>query len=245
MEHQLLWFQTVCRQNGLILADHQIKLFQRYVELLLEWNKKINLISKQDEAKIWQHHFFHCVSILFKIQFPAKSKILDLGTGGGLPGIPLKIVLPDTLLTLLDSTQKKIMAVKDVMAKLSLIDVQAVWGRAEELGKTKGYHRAFDIVVARGVAPLKKLTKWSFPFLRLNKANDKNAGYEHLGSGSLHPLHRIEPPALIAFKGGNVEIEINRVRVNKQIRSVNVIDLIFQGSELPATAEKKIVIVKF
>ena len=110
-----IWLGTVCAQNGLRLSEEQLTLLETLAVRLLDWNQKINLISRRDEENFWTSHLLHCLALLFKVDLPAGSLILDLGTGGGLPGLPLKIVRPDLTLTLLDSTQKKINVVRDLI----------------------------------------------------------------------------------------------------------------------------------
>ncbi len=234
MENPSLWFRTICRKNGLVLTDTQVGLFEQYVALLLEWNRKINLISRRDEEQVWSNHILHCVSILFKLNLRAKEHILDLGTGGGLPGIPLSILLPDSHFVLLDATRKKVNAVQNIVQTLGLSDVQVVWGRAEELTKDQALVSRFGYIIARAVAPLRDLVKWSVPFARRGERP------VDVASTSGRPVN---PPALIALKGGDLDTEIKEAKVRAPIREVEVVDLVFHGSEEILTSDKKIVVV--
>jgi 16S rRNA (guanine527-N7)-methyltransferase len=225
-----VWFKNVCSQNGLAVDDEKIKLLARYGDLLVEWNKKINLISRKDEANIWKAHLFHAISLLIFLKLPANATILDLGTGGGLPGIPLKILQPDLNITLLDSTKKKIDAVTDMVQKLELTSVSTVWGRAEEIALKPEYNHKVAIVIARAVAPLKDLVKWSLPFL-----NER--------SGKL--THSLAAPALITLKGGDLQNEIVEIQNHKRIKNIRIIDLVFKDLILPELQDKKIVVVEF
>jgi len=91
------WFRTLCVKNGFIPTDLQLEQLNQYVRLLLDWNKKINLISRKDEENVWTYHILHSISPLFKFRVTEGSRFVDIGSGGGLPGIPLKILRPDIL----------------------------------------------------------------------------------------------------------------------------------------------------
>lgn len=238
-----IWFRTACRQNGIDLTDEQLEKIESYAKLLLRWNKDINLISRRDEGNIWLSHLLHSVSILFKLNIPPTASILDLGTGGGLPGIPLKILLPEVSITLLDSTQKKIKVVQEIVEALSLEHAATLWGRAEEIGKLPNHQKRYDIIVARAVGPLKDLVRWSWPLLR--------EGFGSAGESELHVEPHagerisVEPPALIALKGGDLGYEMKAVRDGKRVRWMGVVDLILKGSTQFEQNDKKIVLVNF
>src|ERR1700690_4224847 len=119
-------FQTICRRNGLNLSDSQLRLLGRFVDGLLEWNSKINLISRRDQENVWFSHVLHSLTPLFFVEFSKGLRVLDLGTGGGFPGIPLAIARPDLELVLLDSIKKKTLAVQDLVDQLGLAGV-SVW----------------------------------------------------------------------------------------------------------------------
>ena len=229
-----IWLQTICRKNDLIVSDEQVGLLERYVDYLLEWNRKVNLISRQDEELVWQNHILHSVCLLFRLRLRKNSKIMDLGTGGGLPGIPLKILLPDSEILLIDSTRKKITAVQDMLRALDLGGIVGLWGRAEELAKDPKLHSHFDYIVARAVAPLNDLIAWSKPFLRPSPEAPHPEGTD-----------QPPPPALIAPKGGDLGQEIDEAKREQNARSIEVVDLVFPGSEEISTSGKKIVVVKF
>ncbi len=235
MENPGIWFGCICRKNGLFVTDAQIKLFERYVTLLLEWNRKINLISRKDEDQIWSNHILHSASILFKLSLRPGERILDLGTGGGLPGIPLKILLPSTQFVLLDATHKKIAAVQEIIQSLGLHGVEALWGRAEDIAKERNLVSQFGYIVARGVAPLKDLIKWSLPFAHLGAQQKTEPDI----SGAVVP-----PPAIIALKGGDLEKEIEEAKRRTPVRGIEIVNLAFQGSEEISVTDKKIVIAK-
>ena len=237
----IVWFGTACAQNGLHLSGKQLAALEEFATLLLGWNKKINLISRRDEENVWTSHILHCLSLLFKVDPPTGSTVLDLGTGGGLPGIPLKIVQPDLMLTLLDSTQKKINAVQDIIKALGLKETRAMWGRAEDVGKKKEHNRDYDVVVARAVASLEDLVRWSGPFLKPEGAT--TSAFSAFGTDESR--RRIKKPSLIAFKGGDLEQEIRQIKNQPQVSSTTVIDLTLKGSHQFDGGEKKIVLVEF
>ena len=234
------WLGTVCAQNGIRLSDEQLQSVELLATLLLDWNKKINLVSRRDEENFWTSHILHCLSLLFKVDLPADATILDLGTGGGLPGLPLKIARPDLLFTLLDSTQKKINVVNDIIAALGLRGINAVWGRAEELGKTKEHNHRYDVVVARAVASLKDLVRWSEPFL---KTGGTTTSLTAATTGD-QTRRRIGKPTLIALKGGDLNGEIEQIQKLPQVKTITVLDLTLKGSSQFDGSEKKIVLVE-
>jgi len=166
------------------LSETQIAHFQQLAPLYQDWNEKINLISRKDIEFLYDHHVLHSLAIAKVVSFKPGAAVLDIGTGGGFPGIPLAILFPETKFTLIDSIGKKIMVVQDIIEKLGLENVTAQKIRAEEL---KGAR--FDFVVSRAVAELNLLSAWS---LRL------------ISNKQQHSI----PNGLIALKGGNVKNEI-------------------------------------
>jgi 16S rRNA (guanine527-N7)-methyltransferase len=240
MSNNVAWLNTVSTQNGLHLTDKMLVQFDTLVEQLLSWNEKINLISRRDVESIWSAHILHSLTILLKLQLPAGSAVLDLGTGGGLPGLCLKIARPDLQLTLLDSTQKKINVVREIAASLMLDDVRAVWGRAEDLGRQQAYERKHDIVVARAVASLRNLVRWSLPFLR-EQARPEAMREEK--TSDERPW--VRGPALVALKGGDLEGEMRQIRHEAAVKSIKLMGLTLRGSQQLEAGDKKIVLVSF
>jgi len=230
---------TTCAQNGLKLTEEQLVLLENLRAGLLDWNQKINLISRRDEENFWTSHLLHCLALLFKVDLLPASLVLDLGTGGGLPGLPLKIAQPDLMVTLLDSTQKKINVVKDLVSTLGLSGVNTIWGRAEEIGKMKEHNHRYDVVLARAVASLKDLVRWSGPFLKTVGTQDRPVG-EFRGEDK----RRIDRPTLIAFKGGDLEGEIRQIRKLPQVKNITVLDLTLKGSSQLEGGDKKVVLVE-
>ncbi len=231
MNEEELWLYTLCQKNGVFITDIQIRSLSTFKTLLLDWNKKINLISRKNEEDVWKRHIALSVSMLFKINFRQTMNILDLGTGGGLPGIPLSILLPDCSFTLLDSTQKKITCVQSMIESLKLNNVKTVWGRAEELNQNNLYHHSFDAVVMRSVSNLSNLLGWGTPFLKQSKG--ENIGHEKL---------TIAAPSLITFKGAEIEEEEKTAKHNFHSIVLQSIPLLFSGSEEFDNLDKKLII---
>jgi len=236
-ENPAIRLRTVCRQNGLSVTDAQVAQLARFVDLLREWNQKINLISRKSASEIWRNHILHSISVLFMLELQKGSSVMDIGTGGGLPGIPLKILRPDLAITLVDSIQKKVKAVETIMNELKLVGIEALCARVEDLPKRKRLRASFDYTIARGVAPMKDLVRYSIPVLkpRTEQSREKSPQEEF----------QFIPPALIAFKGGNVEDELKQVKELKGVRSANVVNLTLKGSEQLIDLEKKLIVVQF
>ncbi|MBN8677696.1 MAG: 16S rRNA (guanine(527)-N(7))-methyltransferase RsmG [Chitinophagales bacterium] len=167
------------------LTEQQLLLFEQLSPLYREWNDKINVVSRQDIENLEERHVLHSLAIARVISFQPGSKILDLGTGGGFPGIPLAILFPETEFVLVDGTGKKIRVVQEVATALGLTNVTALHARAEEL-KMNGQ---FDFVITRGVTTLDKLLVWTQKFLKKKH---------------IHVL----PNGLLALKGGDIHREI-------------------------------------
>lgn len=235
LQHQesgRLRFRTLCARHGFPITDNQLSLLERYVALLLDWNKKINLISRKDEENVWHRHILHSVSPLFRIALPRDSRLIDLGTGGGLPGIPLKILDDSLRVVLLDATKKKTAVVEEIVRVLNLSNTAVVWGRAEEFGRREGFQGEFDIAVARGVGPLPNLVHLAVPLLTLVQKQTS-------GSGRQIP---VATPCLLAYKGGNLESEIEKTRRNKHVTDVREV-LLPGEDEDGGWINKKLVIV--
>ena len=237
-----IWFSTTCSQNGLPLNEGQLDQFEQLARRLLEWNQKINLISRKDEENFWTNHLLHSLSILFKIRIRTGTKILDLGTGGGLPGLPLKIARPDLAFTLLDSTQKKINVVNDLIQDLELTGCKAVWGRAEDVGRSKEHHRQYDVVVARAVAPMKDLVQWAAPFLRTDQVSESSITDSTQQAGD--PRVCLTTPSLVALKGGDLEGELGQIRKLPSLGSITTLALTLRGTSQLEEGEKKVVVVE-
>ena len=186
----------VASANGLLLSEEQIQKLGEYGELLRAKNSVVNLISRKDEENILSKHILHSLTIILPAialaGIPSEAHVFDLGTGGGLPGIPIKIARPDISMTLCDSIGKKINAVKEIIHDLGL-SLNLITDRAENLAKTKEHKNKYDVVITRAVAPLDELVRWSHTLV-------KKGG------------------SLLSLKGGNLDEEILKA---KQLKSLH------------------------
>lgn len=141
--------------------------FALYRDLLKEWNKKINITSIEDDEEIYIKHFIDSVLLLNENNINEKKTVIDVGTGGGFPGLPLKIVNDNYKITLLDSLKKRIDFLSQVTKALDLSDVNLIHGRAEDYGQNKELRECYDICVSRAVAPLNVLSEYCIPFVKV------------------------------------------------------------------------------
>lgn len=149
------------------ISDTQVVQFEKYMELLKEWNKKINLTAIEDDREIIIKHFIDSISIVPYISNEDK-KIIDVGTGAGFPGIPLKIVNPKNDITLIDSLDKRIKFLNEVINLVNITQISAIHGRAEDFGANPIYREEYDIAVARAVSNLPVLLEYCLPFVKIN-----------------------------------------------------------------------------
>ena len=158
-------FKQKLNEFDIKINDEQIKSFEKYMNLLLEWNEKINLtaITQPEEVKL--KHFVDSLTVLKYIN--DDDKVIDIGTGAGFPGIPLKIMNENTKITLLDSLNKRINFLNIVIETLNLRNIQAIHGRAEEIARNKLYREKYDVAVSRAVANLSTLTEYMLPFVKV------------------------------------------------------------------------------
>lgn len=184
------------------LSPTQIQQFEQLQPLYRDWNQKINVISRKDIDNLYERHVLHSLAIAKLYTFLPGAEVLDLGTGGGFPGIPLAIFFPETKFTLIDGTGKKIRVVEEVKTALGLTNVRAKQIRAEEL------KQHFDFVVSRAVTQLDQLITWSFRLLKKKQQ------------------HAI-PNGLIALKGGKVHAEIKALP-RKEYVEVDPISNLFE-----------------
>ena len=152
---------------GIRLDPGQIRAFERYTELLLEWNERFNLTAITDPQEIIIKHYADSCGPLGKEILGSEGRLADIGSGAGFPGIPLKILCPDLNIVLMDSLKKRIGFLETVIEELSLKGIRAVHGRAEDLAKNKDYRERFDLVTARAVAALPVLSEYCLPFVKV------------------------------------------------------------------------------
>src|SRR6056297_237378 len=194
------YLEKLLKKTDLSYDKKNLNKFEKYKELLIEWNKKINITSIDQEEEIYLKHFIDSVIIKKYVIIKEGSKTIDIGTGGGFPGIPLKLIDNDMKITLLDSLNKRIKFLDEVVKELNLKDVECVHGRAEDFGKDKNYREKYDYGFSRAVASLNVLLEYVLPFIKKNGL-------------------------FIAFKGSNFNDEIQDSENALKILGGEIIDL--------------------
>lgn len=197
-------------------TDDQLSQFGQLEALYTEWNERINVISRKDIDTLYERHVLHSLAIAAICPFDAGTQVVDIGTGGGFPGIPLAIFYPEVEFLLVDSIGKKIRVVNEVATAIGLQNLSAVHSRIEDI---KG--RQFDFAVSRAVAPLKDLWRWGRPLLRVGQKSEEL------------------PNGLVCLKGGDLTEEIKGSGVASLVQAWSVHDIFPE----PVFEEKYVVYV--
>ncbi|MBI5215478.1 MAG: 16S rRNA (guanine(527)-N(7))-methyltransferase RsmG [Ignavibacteriae bacterium] len=226
----------IFEKNNIQVTDERFEVMNLFAGHLLEWNKKVNLISRKDEENLWEKHIFGSLLLLSKMNFEYATNIVDVGTGGGFPGIPLAICLPENHFTLVDSIQKKINAVNDMVTQLGLTNVTAICSRAETLSETKEHKNQYDYIVSRAVARVNEIVRWSKKFLQGNQQETINEGQKNTTT--------LKRNSIVIFKGGDISDEIRETEIKQKPKSIEVIPLVVNGIESYDFTDKKLVIVR-
>lgn len=213
-------FWTLCSSNNIILDQEQIELFKRYHNELKYWNEKVNMVSRKDTDNILERHILHSLSLVKYVNFPQKAKVLDIGTGGGLPGLPVKIALPAIRITMVDSIKKKAKMTKMFADHTGLNNINVFGDRVEELNNEPVFHHKFDFIIARAVARTEKLITWSRAYL-------KKSG------------------KFCFLKGGDLSEEIKEAKEKYRNLKVKEIDIDFIGFDWFKKEEKKLITCSF
>jgi 16S rRNA (guanine527-N7)-methyltransferase len=163
----IAWLQEGAKQLGVELTDLQISQFEQYYRLLVETNKVMNLTAITEPKEVAIKHFYDSLTLARVLSFGGVNTLLDVGTGAGFPGIPLKIAFPHLKVVLLDSLKKRIGFLENVVKELGFTNVTCIHGRAEELGRYPDMREKFDVVTARAVARLNVLAEYCLPFVKV------------------------------------------------------------------------------
>ena len=201
---------------GLKCSDETIDKFSKYGEILVEWNQKMNLTGIEEEKEVYIQHFLDSVAAVKKGYIKDGMSIIDVGTGAGFPGLPLRICLENSKVTLLDSLNKRINFLSEVCTNINIDDIELIHGRAEDFGKDEKYREQYDIATARAVAGLPILMEFCVPFIKVG-------GY------------------FVCLKGPNADTELEESRKAMEVLGLEFVEKI--DVELPEIELKHNIVV--
>ena len=167
MEYRFDKFVEELKSIQVELSEKQLEQFRIYYEMLVEKNKVMNLTGITEWDEVLEKHFLDSISLIRAIDLNQELTVMDMGTGAGFPGIPLKIAFPKLKVTLADSLNKRVLFLQEVIDELGLEEIEAIHGRAEDLAQDKSYREQYDLSVSRAVANLSTLSEYCLPFVKI------------------------------------------------------------------------------
>ena len=200
-------FKQECNKNNIKYHEPQGELLYQYMNLILEWNEKINVTAIKDQKEFIVKHFIDSLTILDFVK--QANRVLDIGTGAGFPGIPLKLYYPEVEITLIDSVNKKVKILQDVIEKLDLQKIEALHIRAEELAQNSEYREKFDVVTTRAVSNLATISEYMLPFVKMG-------GKAICMKGPNVEQELEEAKKAIRLLGGEIQ-EIKKMQINEEM----------------------------
>ena len=192
--------KKIFAEVGIPITENQQKNFQRYIDLLLQWNKRTNLISRKDESKIFENHVMESLAFLLSFELSSNAKVIDVGSGAGFPALPISLIRSDINFLLVESKRMKSLFLKKATSELKLTNVEVLCARVEDLVQKSEYEGRFDFAFSRAVASLTVVYGWVKKLIKLN-------GF------------------YIAWKGGEVRQEIEQLKKNNENIDVDIVQM--------------------
>ena len=193
-------FKKIFAEVDIPITEDQQENFQRYIDLILQWNKRTNLISRKDESKIFENHVMESLAFLLSFELSPNAKVIDVGSGAGFPALPISLIRSDVNFLLVESKRMKSLFLKEVISELKLTNVEVLCERVEDLVQKSEYGSRFDFAFSRAVASLTVVYGWVKKLIKLN-------GF------------------YIGWKGGGVKHEIEQLKKNIENIDVDIVQM--------------------
>ena len=211
-------FQQALHSKGIVVTEKQMEQFQRYYELLVEWNEKMNLTAITEKKEVYLKHFYDSITLALSVELQEDATLCDVGSGAGFPSIPLKIVFPGLKITIVDSLNKRITFLKTIVQELNLDNVSLYHDRAETFGQKAEHRASFDYVTARAVARLNVLAELCLPLV-------KQGGFFYALKAAKSEEELTEAKPAIAILGGKfIEDKVDHLPILGDERHTLVIE---------------------